>query len=466
MAYNYKMFDGAKSVSLDSDLGWRGSQETEGSRVNTHYKFVSVANRCVNVRAATLSSLPWSVVDLKTRKPIFSSDKGSLPPELKFMRNFKRNLFLTEASLSVFARSYLYKKGTNRSGLIGLQWLMAKSVEPIWDNQLGLTGFRRFIALDGKEGMTIPANKICFIAYPNPMHETAFTTSPLEAVASEAGVIFSINEFAQQFIERGAVRATVLQVEQSATPQARQELKNWWKRVATGIRNSWTTEVISAAVVPVVIGEGIREIAAVEISSAKANEIATGMGVPHSLVFGSSANYATAGVDISNFYNYTILPDAMLIEEELNDKIFNELGYYLQFDIERITALNRDNVNEASAYKLFIDAGVKPSVAVALAGVSLPDEFTPAQLDADYEKWQEAQIKKGAQSSQEGTSAAELARGGYQSKKQPLKEADAAKLAKWAKRRLSEGKELNVDEFESDFLSKNEKIQIIEEVAN
>lgn len=468
MAQSYKMFDGEKAVSLDGLKGWVGSNDNpynEGP--NKYFNKVSIVNRCVNIRANKFAALPWSVVSLDSKKTIYTSDKGKLPPELIFMKKFKRNLALIEGSLCLFSTAYLYKTGIGKN-LLGLQWLQSNSIDPIWDNNQGLIGFRRYIAIDRKsDGKPLPVEKVCYITLPNYLHETLPATSPVSAILNEAEVILAINDFTSTFIDRGAVKATILQVEQSATPQARQELKTWWSKVATGIKNAWTTEVLSSAVTPVVVGEGLKEVAEVEISMKKSEAIATGLGVPASILFGDSANFATSGVDVQSFYHNTLLPDATLVEEELNEKIFFDRGYYLQFDIERIQELNGDNVKEATAYKIFVESGIKPSVAVALSGVTLPDQVTGEQLDKDYEEFSKKKNEqKDRGKMQDGISSAEQARkvNSYENKKQPLKDADEAKFFKWAKKRILNEKEFSVDDFESDFLSRSEKESIVNEI--
>ena len=467
MTKTYKIFDGEKSVSLNDLRGWVGSADNTYGEQNKHFTKVSIVNRCVNIRAGKFSAIPWSVVDLNSKKTIYTSDKGKLPDEISFMKNFKRNLFLIESSLCLFSTAFLFKQGLGNN-IVGLQWLQSNSVDPVWDTKFGLTGFRRFVAIDRKNDSNFyTPDKICYIRFPNPLHETLVATSPVQTVLSEAEVILAINNFTSQFIERGAVKATVLQVEQASSPQARAQLKEWWQKVASGIKNAWTTEVISAAVTPVIIGEGLKEVAEVEVSMGKSKHIATGMGVPHSLLFGDSANFATSGVDVANFYHNTLLPDAMLVEEELNDKIFNERGYYIQFDVERIQELNNDNVQEATAYKIFVESGVKPSVAVAFSGVTLPDQVTPEQLDKDYEEFSKKQQQAKQQNkAQDGISSAEQARktNGFDNKKQPLKEADISKFVKWAKRKLKDKKEFDIDDFDSEYLSRDEKKEIADSI--
>ena len=104
MTKTYKIFDGEKSVNLNDLRGWVGSADNTYDEQNKHFTKVSIVNRCVNIRAGKFSAIPWSVVDLNSKKTIYTSDKGKLPDEISFMKNFKRNLFLIESSLCLFSK--------------------------------------------------------------------------------------------------------------------------------------------------------------------------------------------------------------------------------------------------------------------------------------------------------------------------------------------------------------------------
>jgi hypothetical protein len=94
-------------------------------------------------------------------------------------------------------------------------------------------------------------------------------------------------------------------------------------------------------------------------------------------------------------------------------------------------------------------------------------QVTSEQLDKDYEEFTKRQDQaKQQKKMQDGVSSGEQARktNGFDNKKAPLKEADIEKLVKWAKRRMKASKEVDVDDFESDFLSKQEKLEIVSDI--
>ena len=390
---NFKLVDGQKSIPLNQlpAEAWSnvsGPEDYTGSRqskATKSYKLLGVANRCIAIRANTLASMPWSISDASGNN-LYSTDDHLLPDNLEFLQQFKRKLYLTEASLSIFARSYLYLQWPIVSQA-DIRWLMPTSVDPVWDLETGLVGFRRYLSKDDKRDFE--ASDFCFFTIPNATHETAFAPSPLASAADAANVMINLNAFANQFIERGAVKATIISVDPAMPKAERQVLKTWWQNVMAGMKNAWSNNIVSNAVTPTVIGEGLAEVADVEITRGKAEEIAVAMGVPFSVLFSNAANHATAITDQRNFYNYTIVPEADFIAEELNEKIFKQLGLIFAFETEAIPVFQDSEKERAETFKAYIDSGMKPSIAAQIAGIKLPPQTEFASLDEQYNKVQD-----------------------------------------------------------------------------
>lgn len=395
MTYSkYNLIDGQKSVPLNQlpSEAWTnvsGPDDYTGSRqtkATKSYKLLGVANRCIAIRANTLASMPWSISNTSGTN-LYSTDDQLLPENLDFLQQFKRKLYLTEASLSIFARSYLYLQWPiiNHTDI---RWLMPTSVDPIWDLETGLVGFRRYLNKEDKRDFE--PNDFCFFTIPNATHETAFAPSPLATAADSANVMINLNAFANQFIERGAVKATIISVDPTMPKAERQILKTWWQNVMSGMKNAWSNNIVSNAVTPTVIGEGLAEVADIEITRGKAEEVAIALGVPFSVLFSNAANHATAITDQRNFYNYTIVPEADFIAEELNEKIFKQLGLIFAFETEAIPVFQDSEKERAETFKTYVDSGMKPSIAAQIAGIKLPPQTEFDSLDEMYNKTQDS----------------------------------------------------------------------------
>jgi hypothetical protein len=58
---------------------------------------------------------------------------------------------------------------------------------------------------------------------------------------SSAGVLYNIDQFASNFFERGAIKATLLTVDGNPIPAEMERLEAWWKRFFSGSKSAWDT---------------------------------------------------------------------------------------------------------------------------------------------------------------------------------------------------------------------------------
>ena len=132
--------------------------------------------------------------------------------------------------------------------------------------------------------------------------------------ADAAGLIYNADQFGKGFFgevqsQRCCYLWRAIRLRWNAAPG--RPLEADAGQGAAGLGN-----VRRAAVQPQVVGQPIRDLAMPELTDSKRQDIATAMGVPHSLVASGAANYwATAQADRLNLYDFTILPEATLVAE-------------------------------------------------------------------------------------------------------------------------------------------------------
>lgn len=442
---NYELLTGGtKSIPLNAlpEEAWsvvRGSgDDSKGNQaaIKKYYGTIAILNRCIAIRAGAMSALPWSVS--RGEEPFYTAGEGPLPTELLWMRKFKRQLYLYEASLLLYARAYALIEGflpppqidqnvaasaikilqsQGQSTDISLRWLLSTSITPQWDVEEGLIGFSRAVSRD--DVRQLPVDRVCFFDMPNPNSETAAADSPVAAGLVTAKILDSINQFSLKFIDRGAIKATILRVDQTTPPKERQRLRDWWREFMSGIGRAWTSEVLSNAVEPVVIGEGLADVLNPPITRAQAEDLATALGIPHALLFSNSANYATAQIDERNLYTYAIMPDAELIEEELNTKLFERLGYKFSFTPAALRAFQENEKERADTFKIYVDAGIPHGISAQIAGLELPDGMQPDEFDAKIMEQKQANMEMAQQNAAAMASASGIAQSKQDGKQGP-----------------------------------------------
>jgi SPP1 gp7 family putative phage head morphogenesis protein len=213
------------------------------------------------------------------------------------------------------------------------------------------------------------------------LHETIPGRPPAQAALSSAGVLYNIDQFASNFFERGAIKATLLTIDGNPLPAEMERLEAWWKRFFSGSKSAWETAAVRAGVTPVVVGEGMENLATADLSEERRQDIATALGVPHSIVMSNAANYATANQDAISFYDMTIIPALTFLAEIVNESLLAPAGYRLELRPEEMSIYQADEERRSNSMLNYVQAGLKPSLAAEILGVSLPYGVEYKDLD-------------------------------------------------------------------------------------
>lgn len=340
---------------------------------------VGLVYRGVDIRAQSIMRVPWQLRRGET--VLWYSEADDVPAEFAWLEDLPDFIGLIEACLCLTAQAFIYKQ-SNRSGVRGLQWFSPLSVAPEWDEVAGLKHFER--RLMSRVDYYKPED-IIYIWRRDPLHETMPDTAPAQAAMASANVLYSIDQFVTGFFQRGAIKAMLLQVPQNTPQQERDKVKAWWQRFFNGITDAWSTNVVSTEVKPVMVGEGLESLTNDVLTAERRNDVATTLGIPHSILFSNSANYATAKQDEQNFYTMTILPDVRLIQKQLNAQLFRRMGLQLRFLPNEMDVFQEDEAARAQSFATYVNAGMKQSIAAQILGVELPDGVEYADLDPEPE---------------------------------------------------------------------------------
>lgn len=430
-----QFFDGAKSMSLESLLTMNevGYSFGDGKQLTPQrvYGAVPFLYRCVDVRANAMASMPWTIYRGQTE--IATDDIDQMPAGLEFCANLPEYLYQIEAALCLSARAYLLKLA-NTVRVVGLKWLDPATMDPVWTPQ-GIIGFRR--TLSGGGVFALPPEQVVYL-WLKGTSEVQPRPAPAAAALAAAGVLASIDDFSRAFFERGAIKGTLLTVDGVPAQAERDRLKAWWARAfGRGGKTAFAAEVVAAAVKPVTIGEGVSELGNSTLTAEKREDIATALGVPHSIVLSNAANYATSAQDVQNFYNQTVQPAARLIQRQMNDQLFAPMGLRLEFRTESLQVYQADENLRATTFKTYIEAGLQHSLVAQMLDIDLPQGYDYSDIDAP------AQVKTAAGTDKE-------------------RRAEEVRFRKWAAKRRAP----DVTRFTSDVLSDADKLALLAEALS
>mgnify|MGYP000890688042 CR=1 FL=1 len=354
---------------------------------------IATIYRCIDIRAGAVASVPFTVYDLKNGDELVNSSNFWSNDKFRWLSILQNLLYLTEASLLLTSEAFWLKERSLTKKNLGFRWLAAPYINPIYSSTEGITGFERQLNTGQKETFTI--DDVVYFMTPNPLGELVPDTPQVLSAAASAGVILNYENFISEFYKRGAVKATVLSVDRSVPPRERERLRNFWQDMMSGIKNAFTTEVVSGDVTAQVIGEGAGDSEKTEVLRDRRKDIATGMGVPFSLLFGdSSASYTAGPTEELNFLKYTIARRINLVQEVLNQSIFTPEGTRIRFYIEHLPAFRDFGATQVDIFKKYTDSLLPASLAARLSGIQLPDGVTYEDLDDFVDKERERQFQE------------------------------------------------------------------------
>lgn len=341
-----------KSVNINNlpEEAWDViSGQASGEELDSYhlYKTVPFLYRCVDMRAKTISTFPR---DIMRGDDVLNEEDGPL------FSNVDTLLYQVETALCIFAQAYLMK----RPGMIDLdsiRWLAPQSIKPVYSPNQGLTGFKRTM----KKSETpdrLDVDEVVYFWTPSIISEVGPGVAPVETVKTSAGVLGSIGGFAKSYFDRGAIFPMLLRYDGPVRTDEAEKLERWWKRLFTGVKDAWETVAVNANIKPEILSSPLNEMAMTELTEMHRENVATGLGVPHSMVLSNAANFATSNQDVLNFYDQTIVPEFDLIAETLNEQLFDAMELRVVPRPERLEIYQQRNLQVASGIKDLIDTGV------------------------------------------------------------------------------------------------------------
>lgn len=379
------LFNGNKAVRLDDlpDEAWQvltgdGAGGGEAAKLSA---VVSWLYRCVDVRAGAVANMPWEV---RRGETVVMAQDGTAPEKMAWLNDLPGLLYRTEAALVLTGQAYWFRE-RNLLRTLDVRWLRPDSVRPEIDRD-GLKGFRR--AIGGQE-LALEVDDVVYFWLPDPFVELGPAERyPGRAALAAAGVLRSMETFLTGYFDRGLVKATLLKYSTPVSVEEGKRVKEWWRRVALGVKNSFASEVVRGDFDTLVVGEGLKDLQNTALTAEQRESICTALGVPQSKVTANAANFATAQQDALGFIQDTIAPECRWIAAEINRQLLGPMGLSLVFMPDSLPIMQEDEAQRAQSLKALVEAGLSLEAALDILGYDLPDGIelrepvaaTPPQL--------------------------------------------------------------------------------------
>lgn len=373
--YRTELFTGSKSTRLEDlpEEAWTiltsdGLSVSEGETARL-YAAVSWLYRCIDIRAGAVSSMPWKI---RRGETTLMTSEEEAPEQLSWLYDLPDLLYRTEASLLLTGQAYWFRE-RNLMRTLNVRWLHPSSIAPRLSRE-GLQGFTRTL---GGESIPYEVDDIIYFWLPDPYVELGPAKHwPGKAALGAASVLSSMEVFLAGYFERGMIKATLLKYMTPISVDEGQRVKEWWQRVAAGLKNAFATEVVRGDFETLVVGEGLHDLQNTALTQEQRESICTALGVPQSKVTANAANFATANQDARAFIQDTIAPQCRWIASTLNRQLLGPAGLHLEFSIEELPVMQEDEAARAASLVQLVQAGMSLEMATAVLGYDLPEGFS------------------------------------------------------------------------------------------
>ena len=395
-----------------------------------YFKSVAWLNRAVKLRKNHVTAMPFKFFKGDT----VIDDSTDYKNKLGFLPNFKSTLGMIEQGLTMNGREYQFRERKAMMGHAvpsGLRHMVAHSIKP----KITRDGLQYFERRLGGEVIELPIEQVLYFWYQDDNVEIGEPQDwPALAALQAAGVLHAVSNFATVFFERGAIKVTLLATKGPVIESERSRLKRWWERIRG---DSWAAEIVNADQLEVIpVGEGLESLDNTELTKEQREDIATALGVPHSMLFSNAANYATSQQDKMNFYEDTIIPECNFISGVFNEQLFEPLGYRLVFDHQELPIFQEDEEQRSAAFYNYVASTVRPSIAGEILGIEMPDGVEYTALDEKWEKDLELKEKMATAQEERATTSATDAITEGNNPRLPEKGLAVIDLEKWERKAL------------------------------
>lgn len=376
---NARVYDGTKSTSLSEYTPEYTSARS--ARIGTWQAYASVAYayKACHMRAQATARMPFTLHKIGSDTALEEQ-----PMYAPLARALSAAIYRTELAMCVYGRAY-WLKDDNGFGMQYPVWLLPTSIEPRYEYGRGLVRFdryrneRSFFGEKRALMQSFAPEELVYFWLPSLTSELGYGVAPVHVALQAAGVLANLDRFAENFFMRGAIKATLLQVDGTPPKSELEALQTWWKRMVAGVQKAWESVAIRASVNPVVIGEGLADIQDDKISERRRQDIAAALQVPYSMLNSNGVNRAVSEQDTENFYDTLIIPECQLLERVINDQFLEDMRLIMRIRPERLEAMQQREVRKATALQKL--TGNKPILSVdearAMMGYSeQPEDMT------------------------------------------------------------------------------------------
>lgn len=317
---------------------------------------LSAVNRCVECISDSMAKLPIFVMDGKTKEHLNHPLLQILerrPNEVMTPSVYKK---LMEANRLLHGNAYAaIIRDRVSAAPVELLPLPPDYVTPKLDQSGGLW----YLYTDPRTGQLHRLHQ-CDV-----LHYKAYTKDGITGVSvlSRAAEVIQTARAAQRyegkFYDQGAQPSGVLTVDTKLEPDAKDKVREEWRRVHTGVDNAFRVAVLDLGLKYTPISISNRDAQFVESKAVTVEDIARFFGVPLNKLMAGKQAYNSNEQNATDYVRNTLHPIVSQCEEEDTYKLLfdSELAEGLQIRRNMMAELRGDTATRAAWYKVGREIG-------------------------------------------------------------------------------------------------------------
>lgn len=326
--------------------------EGEGTQVGTTaklnytqaFKKLEAVNRPVNMLVSACASLDYDIKD-KVHDGISA---GMRQKQLNTLLNFRPNPYQSAQDFrnAVFTDYILEGNAFIHFDGTFMYHLPADSVEILTDAKTFIRGYRYNGAVDFKE------NEVFY--FRDVSSESIYRgASRLQSAERSVNILYSMQQFQEQFFDNGAIFGMVLTTENTLSQIAKEKTITYWLQRYSSKAGGKRPVILDSGLKPQQLAQtSFKDMDFDQSIKTHDEKIMRAIGVPPILLEGG--NNANISPNLRLFYLETVLP--------INRKFISAVERYFGYDVEAITssvsALQPELKDIAQYHSTLVNAGI------------------------------------------------------------------------------------------------------------
>lgn len=388
--------DGQKAISLTGTEGWNYFTNAPKTTQEEQYAMVAAAFRAYNLKANTVSSIPFvlykgkEVYDISSK---WENKVGFMPNPSELLRLDTLSLIATNSAYNLRTTDALGYKTR------GMYHAVAYSFSCFTDPITGVLDYiERHIGTQIERYTPDDKRLVRIWKLDHTTEVLPSRNTEAQAIMSAAGQVYYADMWISHFYARGGIPPTLIAMKGMMSPEKKAEEEMTWTEWLRQLGPKFTNRIariFNADAMDVKqLGSSITDLKNNEIYKQALENISLGIGIPISRLLSNSANYATAQQDDAGWYRDDIIPFCNFLAYEYNRQVFEPMGLRMEFTPEVLDPEQEDETQRAQAFSTYGDTftkyptyGLWRGMALTL-GLEISDELDKAAQEyyADKEK--------------------------------------------------------------------------------